>query len=46
MVDSKTLRGKCKDCKKTKELTLHGTCWRCHLEGVNLNTMIEVRKKD
>lgn len=36
---------KCKECKRKKELTIHGTCWPCHLKDVNLNTQIEVRKK-
>lgn len=38
-------KGKCKECKRTKELTIHETCWPCHLGRINLNTMIEVRKK-
>lgn len=37
--------GKCKDCRKKKELTIHGNCWPCHLGKVNFNTSIEARKK-
>lgn len=35
---------KCSECKKKKELTMHGTCWPCHLGKVNIKTHIEVRK--
>lgn len=35
---------KCLECHKEKELTVHGTCWKCHLGSVQFNTMIEVRK--
>lgn len=38
-------KGKCIECKRTKELTIHGTCWPCHLGKVNLITRIEARKK-
>lgn len=36
---------KCSECKRKKELTVHGTCWRCHMGGVNFKTQIEARKK-
>lgn len=43
---SEKVVGKCKECKRRKELTLHGTCWRCHLGTVSFNDRIEVRKKE
>lgn len=48
MEDSTNLNAiiKCGECGREKELTIHGTCWPCHLGTVNLNTLIEVRKKD
>lgn len=35
---------KCKECKKKKELTVHGTCWKCHLQSLSFGTYIEARK--
>ena len=40
------LVAKCKECKRKKELTIHGTCWPCHLGKVNIHTRIEARKRD
>lgn len=36
---------KCSECKKKKELTVHGTCWKCHTGSVSINARIEVRKQ-
>lgn len=35
--------GACVDCGLEKELTQHGTCWKCHLKGVRFNSRIEAR---
>lgn len=36
--------GLCSQCDEEKELTVHGTCWKCHLGSISFNTMIEARK--
>lgn len=34
----------CSECEEEKEeLTVHGTCWKCHLKGIRFNARIEAR---
>jgi len=35
---------KCSECGKRKDLTPHGTCFKCHIATVNVNARIEARK--
>ena len=35
-----SIKEECKDCKKEKELTIHGNCFRCHLKEININRII------
>lgn len=41
--NEKSVGLECSECGRIKELTIHGTCWKCHLGHVNLKTHIIAR---